>query len=159
VRRGLGKLDGLSDSSMRRSFAHPAVMHALFSILASGTALARISCYHVCAHIFPLLDIALVQGFAARTGLHPPGESLVAHLLQRVGHSSNVWGRQFSYTQGGQGGAHTRGGVHREAAEVEYGVGVAQLSLLRALASSSAGAAGAVGADAATWGGLVAAHL
>ena len=134
VRRGLGNLENLSDPAMLRSLSDPLLLTALFSILQHGTVLLKCCGYHICAAIFPLLEVQLVETHALAllleqcSGGRGDGYcSFVDFLLCSIGHASNVWSRVSST-------ATTENSRSRDAAEAEYGIAMAQLALLRALA-------------------------
>lgn len=127
VRKGLENLNSLKDTSICRSFSDPAFLGAIFNLLRHGTALLRCSMYHVCAAIFPLLEVVLIETFVQNTGFFAtPQSSFVEWLLGSVGRASNVWGRVA-------GAAVTSA---RECGDAEYGLAMAQLKLLRALCAS-----------------------
>lgn len=107
--------------------------------------------YHVCAAIFPLIERSVIEDFVRAAGFipsssqsqaPPPQEqtSFVSWLLASVGRASNVWGRVSDNSANMPNAANTPPPLShqaRECGEAEYGLAMAQLTLLRALCTSS----------------------
>jgi hypothetical protein len=93
LRRSLSNLDSFNDSSMRQCFANCGIITMLCGQFKARLPTIRIAAFQLASHIFPAMDIELVDENAARCGFKSTfgGSLFLGYLCDSIGQGFNIW--------------------------------------------------------------------
>lgn len=94
LRRSLTNLDNLADSPMRRCFANCGIITMLFEQFTSSVPNIRVAAYQLASHIFPAMDVELIDGNGLRVLKYGREKSFLDFLCDSIGEGFNTWRRR-----------------------------------------------------------------